>query len=219
MSYDPNNHTLYDYEMQVLKEKIQEFKKSPSAVNFERILVLTDKLIIYCVYRLKRNNAYLKTISNQELYHTGILGLYEAIQAMPNEEVPTKIPAWIVSYITANVKRCYGYLEKENVGIGEDIEYSPAIYYSQRVQVEYGLIKTDFFTFVQKQLITEEDANLFCSRYLDGDKIKDIAVRSKVHRQTIRIRLRNSVYKLKKIFEGEKDAYLPMRKRADELVD
>jgi len=97
----------------VLKELFLDYKTSPSLDTFEKILKRVDEFILYVVKDLKRSRYYLKTIDTGEMYQTGIIGIYKAIDTFEVADDCIMIPARMKICIRKSILDAYKCYKKE----------------------------------------------------------------------------------------------------------
>jgi len=192
------------YRVEVLQSRIARYRKSKDAKDFEEIIAKTDNLIIYTIRKLKKRRSYLKLIDDLELYQTGIIGLHNAITKMPLDEEAGKIPAWIVSYIAAVLRKTFDYADRERVGLADDgflrTMAVPELCVAKQRPPE--LLCLDYERLVELGRLTDREERIVRFRVLDSWSIKEVAAFEHLAISTVSNCFRSGIAKLRKVLKN-----------------
>lgn len=203
------------YELEIVRRHVLAYKKDKSDENFKRVLFLTDNLLVLIVLRLKKYQKWLRQVSHQELYHISVVGLYDALDKMPDDILAIKIPLWIMAYANSHIRKSYAYLKKDCV-LAEDHFFekipSDAImcnspFDSMKV-LHNTMLRHDIDVMADTGVITERERDVLVNRYFDGCRIDEIAEKHDVHRNTISNIVSKSIRKISAVIKQEEDYYM-----------
>ena len=88
-----------DPRLQFVRNLIYRYQETSDPEVFKQILKRVDDLVLSTVFKLRRRWKYLKTLKTGDLYQTGIVGLYDAINTFRTDETENDVPARIIAYI------------------------------------------------------------------------------------------------------------------------
>lgn len=158
-----------------------EFTEAGENKTFMEILVIVDKLLLYWVWKFKKQYKFLRVLENQDLYQTSICSVSKAIKGVTPDFERTTIIKRLYGYVRRNIlKKALMYHEKEKA-----FSYLPECFlqiYEETVDdshVRRNLIMEDFFKKLEDMIESGEikKKNLFVlyfRHYLDFS-FKEIA--------------------------------------------
>lgn len=183
---------------QYIKKLVIAYQESGSDEDFERILYHTDYLLLKIIHKIRRSVDFTRSVDIHDLYHTAIIGLYQAVKKIPKHEDPNKIPAWISSYITLNINKAYGYLKRETMA--EDIDLN----YMNNLHVIYEMnpfIMFDLKDFLDRKIITKLEYDTIISHIMKEIRTCDIAREEGTEWCCIANRIKRAVIKMRRVVE------------------
>jgi DNA-directed RNA polymerase specialized sigma24 family protein len=197
-----------------VKELILRYKKSKSQANFEDILAAVDNLVLKIVHKSKKRIHHIGNVSTSDLYQTAIIALYKAIDKIPDDEDPNVIPAWISSYILADIRKSYHYLSRETVSVDQDIEFFSRMH-SFAMSNQYLLF--DVHEFLKRRVITSLEYRCIREHYFEGESFADIGreEEKKVHSVVVQNRVRRAFTKIRRdmLYRNSRALVLTVRKK------
>jgi RNA polymerase sigma factor (sigma-70 family) len=195
------NYKRGDVDLSNVREAVVRYKLTGYKKDFAVVLALVDNLIIHTVLKLRNRHRVLQNVSTQELYHAGIISLYDALDKMPQNVSEEKVPLWIVAYIKSHIRRDYIYLEKEVQGVGEKHESKAQ---NDVILNNIAVYDYDLLTLTKLKIINPTEKNLLLARFLDGKKRQNIAKIFHVSEQTISYRTYKAMEKIRAFFVENK---------------
>lgn len=90
--------TTEDNHHQLLKDLVFDFKREKKTKVFNEIVKIVNKLLYSVIHKARRNRPYLKKVDIKDLYQDTILGLYQALDTVKEDEPGSKIIYKIVRY-------------------------------------------------------------------------------------------------------------------------
>lgn len=90
--------TTEDNHHQLLKDLALDFKSSKNAKVFDAIVKIVNKLLYSVIHKARRNRPYLKKVEIEDLYQDAILGLYQALETVKEDEPGSKVVYRITRY-------------------------------------------------------------------------------------------------------------------------
>jgi DNA-directed RNA polymerase specialized sigma subunit len=189
-TYQPSTATL-----DTVKEFIHKYKTTNDPSYIEDILILVDNLLVSIVFRVKKTYKFLKRVSLQEIYQTAVIGLYEAIDKIHEGNEPAiLIPARINSYVIANVKKSYAYLEKGSEAFkdADGQEMAPEWDAPKTCRPPNGsqMVVEDLNSLVACHIITKWDCKLLTDRYIKGMRNDEMAEKREIGTYTVSRRIK-----------------------------
>lgn len=82
----------------LLKDLALEFKREKSPKIFKEIVTKVDRLLFKTIHKARRNRPYLKKVDFLDLYQDAVIGLYQALNTVKDDEPGSKVIYRIVRY-------------------------------------------------------------------------------------------------------------------------
>jgi hypothetical protein len=180
---------------EVLKGLILQYKQSKDSEVFEQILSRVDKLIEYEVFLLRQKCPHLRREDKQDLYQTAILGLYTAINYVNEEDSPSIVPAKLVVYMKAEIKKTYPNAII-TCGSPEDLEVPEKGAFDE---VEYNEIREVLDGLVNRGIIEKRDLDFLEMKFSLELTLKEISKLSSPHvtEECVRRRIQKTLNKIR----------------------
>jgi len=192
---DNYNSVVNDHVM----ELIVTYKKTGDQEYFKDILRSVDNLLLKLIHKARGKMFYIKDVDANDLYQIAIISLYKAVEKMPVTEDPNKIPAWISSYIMAEIRKSYRYLLRETNCLSEFPAYEVFnTVHGGSQQEKINII--DYSDFCKKGIITETEYHAIMEYVVKDRSVKDIIKEegTGVSGCSIRNRVTRAIRKMKK---------------------
>lgn len=193
MSANNENHKY-------LRDLTTEFRSSNNPATFEEILKIVDKLLLYVIYGARRSKPYLRKVGLQDLYHTAVLGLHQALGTVKDDEPGSKIIYRIVRYVQNEIGKDNKHNRTNKVSFPfsiADISFQVNLHSFDMAhsgkfisQIEKLLIASDssvcrslegeftrdrFAKLIEEGIITSQEFEMLCMHYVYGMSFTDIA--------------------------------------------
>jgi len=190
---DNYNDVINDH----VRELIIVYKKTNDQEYFKDILQSVDKLLLKLIHRARQKMPYIKDVDANDLYQIAIIALYKAVEKMPAKEDPNKIPAWISSYLMAEVRKSYRYLLKEMNCLVEFTAYE--VFSSLHGGFHQEPINTvDYEDFYKKGIITDVEYRTMMEYITTSKSINELADKEGISGPSVRNRVTRAIRKMKK---------------------
>jgi len=158
----------------VLKELVFKFKKTKDKTIFLKILKRIDNLIVSVVNKfIARKFLYQNKEYHQDFYHSAIIGVYRGINTAKESESGRVLQARLIAYMKAEIRNfCDNPKEKKIIfDIYKDTIVSGETVYED---LERELLRERYSKLILDNIITLDEFNLLCIKFVKHTKMKDI---------------------------------------------
>jgi RNA polymerase sigma factor (sigma-70 family) len=180
---------------EVLKDLVVEYQRTQDDEVFKRILAKIHLLILHVVHQLRHRYKHLKNEVLDDLYQTGVVGIYKAIPRIPTTENPEKIPAWFVSYIKNEILVAFPHPRTVNASELEEI-WIPSEDDLCQENVSKCL-EGVFKRMLNDKVISQEELDLIILHQIQKLPLDTIATMKGVCSDTISSRIHDSLLRIK----------------------
>lgn len=202
---------------QILKELALEFKSSKDPAIFKKILVKVDRLLLQTIHRARRAKPYLKKVDLQDLYQIAVIGLYNALSKVKEDEEGSKLVYKIIRYIGNEIAK----FNKTTNRIVfprsiEDVSFQVHLCSTDRAQdlvhqienkltdntrvyknLEMEDIRDRFLILLKDEVLSYEEFGMFVMRFVDGMKYKDIAKQFSISYVTVSKKIEDTLNRIR----------------------
>ena len=182
---------------EVLKDLVTQYQRTIDPEVFEKILRRVDRLVYRVAHQLRRipYYHYLRSENINDLYQTGVVGIYKAILKIPAGENPEKIPAWFVAYIKNEILTSFPRPHSVHLSQLEEV-WIPAkeedlVHENADVCLE-GVFKK----MLDDKVVTEEEVELLRLNKIRGLSMEAIGAMKGVCRDTIQSRIHRALARI-----------------------
>jgi len=183
-----------------VKQLIDKYHKTGKSQDFEMVLFCVDNLVVRLVRQLRRRYKFMEKVEINDIYHTAIVGLHDAVKKVNPNEDPNKIPAIISSYIIAAIKQAYRYLSKEHKNELVDIEDCGRLVKGLEVEFKVSpYVMFDLDEFLKRGIITRLEYNTIRQSIYGEMTTAELARKEGVKQCSISNRIKVAVLKMKRI--------------------
>jgi hypothetical protein len=191
---------------QITREQVLEYRKTSNPIIFAQLLKRLDGLLLHTIFKLKRNKSYLKRIEEQDLYHTAILGLHDAIRSMPEIEPVDDFPMRVISYIKSNIRKEFArWGRKEFLG-GNLTDFAVEDINLNRFPLQYDVQRL-LEKMVSQKLLESHELELLTERLIQGRYHKEIAEKKGILPQTASRQFSRCLAKVRLYLTGTQELY------------
>jgi len=155
------------------KEVLKELQKINDRDVFERILFRVDRLVQFVMAKERHRWSHLRSEDLQDIYQAACVGLCNGIIKVKPTDTPNQVILRIFAYIPANRTKFYTTEEK----LTEEPVYR---------ELESECLREVYHSLIVQGIITEQEYNLLCQRYVDGMMWKEIAARAHMNIDCVR---------------------------------
>jgi RNA polymerase sigma factor (sigma-70 family) len=200
MEVDARRQVVRELVTEYQKAKDQGHKDEARAIS-ERILKRVDKMIITSILKILKYRIHLRKVDIQDLYQTGIVGFYKAINTAKDED-GNKITARIVAYIKSEINSTYPHRREKKIPyerryVGKFFEVIDDSAYNS---VEAGCILEKLADFVSSGELDKIDVSIFLYRFMFGKSYVEIADLLKLKYGYVNIHAKKVQEQLKEYF-------------------
>jgi DNA-directed RNA polymerase specialized sigma24 family protein len=169
---------------QIVQRLCIEFQETEDDVLFQRILIRVDRLVVSIIKKLQRRLYHLQLVDIQDLYQTAIVGLYNGVLKVKEEETADHTVARLIAYMRAEVKKTYPYHRPI-----QDFEriYQQSVPVYQDLEFEY--LNDIFENLIREGIISRQDFDLLYHKEVDKYTYRALAAVSELHVNTVRARI------------------------------
>jgi len=195
--------------LKIVSKYMKIYKETRNNKDFINILKIVDKLILYLIIRLRRKYSFLNNVESKDLYQIGILGLHYAIISMPDNELPSMIPARIKAYIYAQLRKVYFNKDREisvadvkdfNIGRSGD-KYIQKILDQEKEVINRMMFRLEYYNYLKTGEITEEEDKIVNLRFIHEADILKIADELNISPRWAYEKIKRVQAKLRKLFK------------------
>ncbi len=179
---------------EVLRDLISEYQKTVDPEMFARILQRIDRLVYRVIHQLRSMYRYLRNEDINDLYQTGITGVYKSLLRIPVDENPEKIPAWLVSYIKSEILSSFPKPHSVSASQLEEV-WAPTEEDPVRDNADVCL-EGLFKRMLEEGVVTQEEIELLRLNKIRGLSMDVIGVMKDVCRDTIKSRIHRALARI-----------------------
>ena len=189
-----------DLTLEECLELVARYQRTDNRRVFLLLLAKFDLLILSVIHRMRKRHRCLRREEMQALYHVGIIGFAAALKKLPEDEEPRKIPAWIVAYVKAELRRDY---------VGVEVRYRQMIdraahrlierrkqRFSREVPISQAAI--DAKSVLMAPVLSDLQRDLIYSYVVEGQTRVELAARYGMKQDSLVGQIRRGIEKLKK---------------------
>lgn len=180
---------------EVLKDLVTEYQKTSDPVVFSQILLRTDRLVYWTVHQMRRRFWYLRYENMNDLYQTGVVGVYKAALKIPDTEDPKKIPSWFVSYIRNEVLTSFSRPHPVHLSELEEV-WAPAKEPDPLHENAAECLEVLFKRMLDAKIVSEEEVELIQLNKIRKLSLDTIAVEKGVCSDTVRSRISGALLRI-----------------------
>lgn len=181
---------------EVLRDLVVQYQKTVDSDVFTSILKRVDRLVYRVAHQLRHHPMfrYLRTESIDDLYQTGVIGIYKAVLRIPCDEDPDRVPAWFVSYIKNEILTSFPRPHPVSVSSLEEVwcpvEDDPCR--ENPSQCLEGVFKR----MLEDQVVTPEEVELLTLHRIQGISLDAIGAMKGVCGDTISSRIHGALLRI-----------------------
>ena len=189
---------------------ITQYQKTDDSKLFLRLLAQFDNLLLHTIQKIRKYDHTIQREEMQELYHIAIVGMSNALKKIPPDEKPKMIPAWIVAYVKAALKKTYRYKNKEETMTLFDVadeeswmHYKRYAYVMRNMcsdgkDIELKSIASDL---MNSELLESDEREYINRHVLEGETFRSIAESENMSTSKVFNRVKAGLDKLRKLLE------------------
>ena len=192
--------------LEILKGIINKYQNSDSEVYLQQILERIDNLILVTIVKERKWRPYLKDVPYKDLYHYGIIGAITGIKSIPKQEEIRYIPARVVAYIKAQLRKSYKHHLREVTNLMDDDENNPIIPvrtaqdHQEQSIIEARDVKHTIDNLYRNGKVSDFDMWIINRRFYDGLKFREIAALLTIPLPTAWHKYSNTLTKIRGLF-------------------
>jgi len=179
----------------LLKKLALEFVRTNNPSIFTEIVKKVDRLLLYTIYKERKRRYHLRNAALQDLYHSTIVGLYQALFKVKEDEPGSKIITKIIRYATNEMlKDNKGSKEKSFTPFDEDRLVDNTLVYKD---LEMEFIRQRFWKLIDEGVISFEEFEMITMRFTNDMSYKSIASQFGISKDTVSKRIKNALCRMK----------------------
>lgn len=173
--------SVADIPKEVLKELVLEFQKINDRDVFERILFRVDRLVQFVMAKERHRWSHLRSEDLQDIYQAACVGLCNGIIKVKSTDTPNQVILRIFAYIQAEIRKEFPANRTKFYTTEEKLTEEPVYR-----ELESECLREVYHSLIVQGIITEQEYNLLCQRYVDGMMWKEIAARAHMNIDCVR---------------------------------
>lgn len=166
---------------EVLKELALKFQETNDGGVFERILLRVDRLVQHVMSRERHRWPHLHIEDPQDIYQAACVGLCNGIATVKITDTPDQVVLRFFAYIQAEIRKEFPVNRTKFYTTEERLTEDPVYR-----DLESECLREVYLSLIAQGVISEQEYNLLCQRYVQGMEWKAIAAGARMNIDCVR---------------------------------
>lgn len=195
---------MHETDYQLLKELALEFIRTRNPSIFTEIIKKVDRLLLYVVYKARKKRYHLRNVELQDLYHSTIVGLHQALLKVKEDDPGSKIITKIVRYANNEIVkdnkivRDSSKLKKKLFALSNEDKLVDNTLVYKNLEMEF--IRERFLKLIDEGVISFKEFEMITMRFVNDMAYREIAAQFGISRNTTSKMIKNALCKMKNEF-------------------